>query len=49
MNLLLDYLAYVSYKTQRDAGLSAEICSHYYPNAYSLEVKYQLELTSKKN
>lgn len=39
---LFDHLSYVSYKTQRDAGISAEVCAKWYANAEALERQYQL-------
>jgi len=37
---LFDHLAYVSYRTQRDAGVSATVCAKWYPNAADLERQY---------
>lgn len=37
---ILDHLNYVSYRTQRDAGMSAEIAAKWYPNAAELEKEY---------
>lgn len=39
---LFDHLSYVSYRTQRDAGATAEICAKWYANADALEREYQL-------
>ena len=49
MNLLLDYLDYVSYKQQRDAGATAEMCAGWYARAYLLEQRYKLEQKQIKN
>lgn len=37
---IFDHLEYVSYKTQRDAGMSAEIAAKWYPNAAEMEKQY---------
>lgn len=39
---LFDHFAYVSYRTQRDEGASAEMCAKWYANAEGLEREYQL-------
>lgn len=39
---IFDHLNYVSYRTQRDAGLSAEICAKWYANHEAFEREYQL-------
>lgn len=48
---LFDHFAYVSYRTQRDAGASAEMCAKWYANAADLERQYQLakQLEKQRN
>jgi hypothetical protein len=48
---LFDHLSYVSYRTQRDGGASAEICAKWYVNHEALEREYQLakQLKNQKN
>lgn len=40
MQPILDHLTYVSYRVQRELGVSAEICAKWYPNADALEREY---------
>lgn len=37
---IFDHLTYVSYRTQRDAGMPAEMAAKHYPNAAELEKQY---------
>lgn len=48
---LFDHFSYVSYRTQRDAGASAEWCAKHYANAADLERQYQLakQLQNQRN
>ena len=48
---IFDHLNYVSYRTQRDAGVSAEICAKWYANHEAFEREYQLDkqLQKQKN
>lgn len=46
---LFDHLSYVSYRTQRDAGATAEICAKWYANADALEMEYQLAKQLQQN
>jgi len=39
---LFDHLSYVSYRTQRDSGASAEMCAKWYANGEAFEREYQL-------
>lgn len=39
---LFDHFSYVSYRTQRDAGATAEMCAEWYADAADLERQYQL-------
>lgn len=44
MNEIFDHLAYVSYKTQRNLGVTPGVCAKWYPDSAELERKYQLEI-----
>lgn len=42
LQTFFEHLNYVSYRTQRDAGATAEMCAKWYANADALEREYQL-------
>ena len=48
---IFDHLNYVSYRTQRDNGVSVEICAKWYANAEAFEREYQLrkQLKDQRN
>lgn len=46
---IFDHLNYVSYKTQRDAGMTAEVAAKWYANAAEMERQYIAANLSKLN
>lgn len=49
INSIIDHLTYVSYRTQREAGMSVEIAAKWYPNAAEMEKQYIKANLSKLN
>lgn len=37
---IFDHMNYISYRTQRDAGMTAEMAAKWYPKAAELERQY---------